>query len=341
MKRVDLDIINNIDKLSTFSQIGGIEVSVLDNGHGRGLRIANFITGSGLNFKVVLDRAMDISNAYYKGYSLAWISHKGITSNDISSSNWLGKFGGGLMTTCGLTHIGATEEDQYGKRELHDTISFIPAEVESVIQPNLYTKSLGMSITGKMTQSTVFGPSLELKRTISAELGKAKIRIHDTIRNMGNQPVPHMLLYHINLGWPLIDENTQLRWQGKWKWRDHNNEKINARNDPKICMMPIDSHQGSGESVVFIYPESDENGLCYCEAYNTTLEFGLRITFKKDQLPWLCNWQHWGKNEYVIGLEPGTNPPIGQSAARKEGSLIWIQQHKTREYIIDFEIVYI
>jgi hypothetical protein len=341
MKRVDLDIINNIDKLSTFSQIGGIEVSVLENGHGRGTRIANFITGSGLNFKVILDRAMDISSAYYKEHSLTWISHKGITTNhDNSSSGWLGKFGGGLMTTCGLMHIGATEEDQYGKRELHDTISFIPAEIESVIQPNLYTQSLGMSISGKMTQSTVFGPSLELKRIISAELGKAKIRIHDTVRNIGNQPVPHMLLYHINLGWPLIDENTQLIWQGKWKWRDYNFEKINAQNDPKICIAPIDSHQGSGESVVFIDPESDENGLCNCEAYNTMLKFGLRITFKKDQLPWLCNWQHWGKNEYVIGLEPGTNPPIGQTAAREEGSLIWLQPREIRDYYLEIEIVH-
>jgi hypothetical protein len=331
-----LDIISNFNKLSTLKQIGGIEVSVLENGYRRGIRIAHFITASGLNFKVVLDRGMDISNAFYKQYGLAWLSHKGIApGNDKSAQGWLENFGGGLMTTCGLTHIGPPEDDQYGKRGLHDVISFIPAEIESVIQPDLYSRSLGMSITGKIIQSTVFGPSLELKRTISAELGRAKIRIHDIIINMGNQPVPHMLLYHINLGWPLIDEGTQLVWKGR-------HEKNNcAQDDPKNCKQPMDCHQGTGESSIFIDIDPDEKDFCHCKAYNPVLGFGLKISFKKEQLPWLINWQHWGKNEYVTGLEPATHLPIGQSAARKEGTLIFLYPYETCEYELEMEIIHI
>ena len=43
-----------------------------------------------------------------------------------------------------------------------------------------------MSITGKMKQTQVLGPNLELKRTISATLGEAIIRIHDEVINRGN-----------------------------------------------------------------------------------------------------------------------------------------------------------
>ena len=66
------------DKVSNVAQVGGIETSVLDNGLGRGVRIAWFNTGSGLRFKVVIDRAMDIADAFFNQYSIAWLSHPGV-----------------------------------------------------------------------------------------------------------------------------------------------------------------------------------------------------------------------------------------------------------------------
>ena len=53
------------DKVSNVAQVGGIETSVLDNGLGRGVRIAWINTGSGLRCKVVIDRAMDIADTFY------------------------------------------------------------------------------------------------------------------------------------------------------------------------------------------------------------------------------------------------------------------------------------
>ena len=47
------------DKVSNHTQLGGIETSVLDNGLGKGTRIAWVNTGSGLRYKVVIDRALD------------------------------------------------------------------------------------------------------------------------------------------------------------------------------------------------------------------------------------------------------------------------------------------
>ncbi|MDQ4141641.1 MAG: aldose 1-epimerase family protein, partial [Bacteroidota bacterium] len=43
------------DKISHPAQLGGIETAVLDNGLGRGTRIAWINTGTGLRYKVVLD----------------------------------------------------------------------------------------------------------------------------------------------------------------------------------------------------------------------------------------------------------------------------------------------
>ena len=64
----------------------------------------------------------------------------------------------------------------------------------------------------------------------------------------------------------------------------------------------------------------------------------MALRFKKEQLPWLTNWQHWGKGEYVTGLEPGTNPPIGQSNARQKNQLIYLSPGVRRSYDLKLEV---
>ena len=68
------------DKVGNHTQIGGIETSVLDNGPGRGTRIAWVNTGSGLRYRVIVDRGLDIADAFCNQHSLVWLSHGGITA---------------------------------------------------------------------------------------------------------------------------------------------------------------------------------------------------------------------------------------------------------------------
>lgn len=331
------------DKISNHAQIGGIETSVIDNGAGRGTRIAWINTGTGLRFKVVIDRAMDIADAFYNQHSLAWLSHGGITSPQPFSDqgiNWLKTFGGGLMTTCGLTHFGGPESDEFGERGLHGQISNTPAEIISIVQPDPRTGNLEMSITGIIRETKPFGPSLELKRTISATLGKSVIRIHDEVINKANTPAPHMLLYHFNFGWPLADEGTDILWKGNWYPNSGENAKIfREGNDFKKCQAPLDDHLGGGEEVVLVDIEADDQGQSICGLSNPKIGIAALLKFKKEQLPWFANWQHWGKGEYVTGLEPATNQLIGQKKARENGSLIFIEPGETKYYDLELEVL--
>lgn len=333
-----------IEKVSNAAQLGGIETSVLDNGLGRGTRIAWINTGTGLRYKVVLDRAMDIAEAFYNQYSLAWLSHSGVTAAQPFSDkgiNWLRTFGGGLLTTCGLSHAGGPESDEYGDRGLHGNISNTPAEIESIMQPDISIGKMEMSVTGRMRETQALGPSLELKRTISGKLGEAKIYIKDEVTNKGNAAAPHMLLYHCNFGWPLVDEGTDILWDGKWKPRDgdiETNRIFGKSNNFRKCPGPIDEHSGRGEEAAFIDINTNEEGKCNCGLYNSQLGIAVIIRFYKKQLPWLINWQHWGKHEYVTGLEPATNPPIGQAKARKQHELILLEPGETKTYDLEFEI---
>ena len=333
------------DKISNYIQLGGIETSVIDNGAGRGTRIAWINTGTGLRFKVVIDRAMDIADAFFNQHSLAWISHGGITYPQPFSDkgiDWLRTFGGGLLTTCGLTHVGGPESDEFGDRGLHGQISNLPAEIVSIIQPDPRSGNLEMSITGIIRETKPFGPSLELKRTISATLGEATIRIHDEVINKGNTPSPHLLLYHFNFGWPLADEGADILWKGSWYPRNgEENAKIfKEGNDFKKCQAPLDDHSGGGEEVVLVNIEADIFGQSVCGISNPKIGLAVALKFKKEQLPWFANWQHWGKGEYVTGLEPSTNPLIGQAKAREDGSLIFIEPGQSRVYELELNVLH-
>ncbi|WKN32453.1 aldose 1-epimerase family protein [Porifericola rhodea] len=329
-------------KVSNHTQLGGIETSVLDNGLGRGSRIAWINTGTGLRYKVVLDRAMDIVDAFYNQHSLSWISYGGITPpqpTQLRGLDWLKVFGGGLLTSCGLTHIGGPEEDVYGARGLHDQVSNTPAQIESIVQPDPFSGKLEMSISGSMKLSQVFGPHLELKRTISGTLGSASIHIQDEVINRGNSIAPHMMLYHVNLGWPLVDEGAEIFWKGKWQARESDNTVIFSEdNNFRKCPPPLESHSRGGEEAAFIDVEADDKGICTCGVYNRQLELALSLSYQKSQLPWLTNWQHWGKGEYVSGLEPGTHPPIGQAEAREMDTLIHLEPGDSRTYALTFEV---
>lgn len=331
------------NKISNHAQLGGIETSVIDNGAGRGIRIAWVNTGTGLRYKVVIDRAMDIADAFYNQHSLAWLSHLGNTPPQPFSDkgiNWIRTFGGGLVVTCGLSHVGGPETDEFAERGLHGQISNIPAEIESIIQPDPLLGKMEMSITGIIRQSQPLGIQLELRRTISATLGKASIRIHDEVINKGNTDAPHMLLYHCNFGWPLIDEGTEIYWKGTWKPRDGNrNEIFREGNDFHKCPAPLDNHQGGGEEAAFIDIPADSSGYCHCGINNAKIGVSITLRFKKKQLPWLTNWQHFGKGEYVIGLEPGTNPPIGQAKARKQHELIQLAPGESKKYELEIEVL--
>ncbi|MGA0555568.1 aldose 1-epimerase family protein [Larkinella sp. VNQ87] len=332
------------NKLSHPAQWGGIETAVLDNGAGRGTRIAWINTGTGLRYKVVIDRAMDIADAFYNQHGLAWISQVGITSPQPFSDqgiDWLRTFTGGLLTTCGLTHVGGPESDEYGQRGLHGEISNLPAEIESILQPDPARGKFDMSITGIIRQTRVFGPSLDLRRTISGTLGQPIIRIQDEVINRANTAAPHMLLYHFNFGWPLVDEGTDIVWQGDWRPRhpDQENKIFVEGNDFRKCPAPLDDHSGFGEEVAIIDPTPDADGRCTAGLYNDNLGFALALRFRKEQLPWLTNWQHWGKGEYVTGIEPGTHPPIGQAAARQQKTLLFLEPGESRTYEVEIEIL--
>lgn len=211
----------------------------------------------------------------------------------------------------------------------------------SIRQPDIYSGDLTFEIKGRVKETTIFGSRLELTRSISGRLGFAEITISDEVVNRGNTAAPLMLLYHINAGWPLIDEGTRILWQGDLKTtgQEAKTSDFNKKNQFKVCPAPLGEHAGFGEDVAFIDPQMDPNGQVICGYANDEAELALKIEFSKAQLPWLIHWQHMGKGEYVTALEPATNPPIGQKNAKENGTLIFLKPGEIREYELKLEVL--
>ena len=330
---------NSKGKVINHNQVGGIESYIVDNGMARGSRVAWFNTGSGLRFKVSIDRGLDIVDAFYNQHSLAWLSHNGLTNPRPDSDReieWLANFPGGLVTTCGLTHFGGPEEN----RGLHGKYSNLPAEIESIIQPDLNSKNPCMSICGKVRESALFGYNLELKRTITCKIGESIIKIKDVVVNVGNSSAPHMILYHCNFGWPLVDAGTKIIYKGMCKSRGNSSDNVlfNDKENFKECKEPMKNYRDAGEGCGFIDPQADSDGLCRAGLYNEKLGLSATISFKKEQLPCLSNWQCWGFGDYISAIEPGTNYPIGRNAAKEKGSLIMLEPGQQKEYELEIAV---
>src|SRR5438105_15682228 len=97
------------------AQAGGIERYVLDDGAGRGVRALCVNTGGGLRYRVLVDRGLDIDQAFFNQHSLAFLTHKGPTAPNLALDrgiDWLKSFPGGLLTSCGPMNVGAPGIDE-------------------------------------------------------------------------------------------------------------------------------------------------------------------------------------------------------------------------------------
>jgi hypothetical protein len=288
------------------SQFAGIQRSVLAEGRGRGSEIAHVRTGSGLQYFVHCSRGMDIGMAEWCGIPLAWVSQVGHASPEFyepANRDWLRTFYGGLLTTCGLRSFGPPAERDGEVFGQHGRISHIPAENISVSTEWVNGRYV-MSITGQMREVRVFGENLLLTRRITSWLGENRIQLEDTVHNAGFRTEGHMILYHFNLGFPLMDRHTVLQIPSRSVMaRDEgvSAEKADAFGAPA---------PGQTEEVFFRDTEPDENGTVTVGVWNPLLRhpggqgLGLRLTYDKRQLPWLTQWKMPGEGTYVLGLEP-------------------------------------
>ena len=321
-------------------QVGGVREVMLWGGREGWVRAAEFRTGTGLEFTVLLDRGMDIGEARYRGYPLAWVSPTGFAGPwfyEPEELGWLRTFGGGLITTCGLTHLGEPCEDEGESLGLHGRISHIPAS-------NTWTdyewegRVCRMWAQGRVRQATVFGENLELSRRVWARLGESRFFVEDEVTNLGHEPSPFMILYHVNLGYPVVDEGSMLLAPSR-SVRPRDEEARKGLSEWDKFLSPT---SGFAEQVFYHDMAEDEDGYVTLALVNPDVEgrpLGVYIRYHREQLDKFVEWKMMGEGTYVVGLEPSNSWVEGRAKARKGGELEFIGPGERRRFHLEIGIV--
>ena len=308
-------------------QLYGVEAYRLEGGKGDGMRLLRVYNACGLEFFVSVDRCADISKLTFKGDNYSFISPCGYVSPkyyDKEGIGFLKSFTAGFITTCGLTAVGNPCIDDGEQTGLHGTISNTPCEnISHWIEDDI------IHIAAVVRDASLFAHQLILDRHITVPVDKNEIHIKDVIKNIGRTTSPLEVMYHCNMGYPLVSENAQL-------------------TIPADEVIPRNEHAASdiGNCLVMEKPQADYEEMCFyhkmngtptVELYNPDIRKGLKMSFDTSELPFFTEWKLMGEYEYVLGLEPGNCNPDGRDVMRASGDLEFLAPGETKVQHLNLE----
>lgn len=318
------------ERVGSLTQVARLDSAVVTNGPGAGTRRIRMVTGGGLDLEFLPDRALDIGHVSFRGIPLAWVSSVDFVPPhhfEAEGTEWLRSFGGGLLATCGLDTFGPPSEDEGRWFPMHGRVGALPANVvESSVTDTTIT------LRGEIRQTKVFSENLVLRRTYTADVGGATLRITDRVTNESAQPSGHMMLYHFNLGWPLLDERALL---------DIPCQSSTPRDEPAVSGIDrwrtIEPPQRGFREQVYFHEAHPGNGIAVID--NPHLNIRCEISFDTDTLPGLFQWKMADFGHYVMGLEPAnTSHVFGRASARSSGELPVLEPGESVDYSISLSL---
>ncbi len=304
------------------SQVYGIEEHRLVGGKGDGMRLLEINNGSGLEVTISLDRNADISRLRYKGMNMSYFSPCGYVAPayyESTGANWPKSFTAGFLTTCGLQSVGSPCNDQGEELPLHGSIANIPTE-----HSYWYEEDGCLIVKTRTSDETIFGRKLRLCRTYTFPIGKNEFTFTDTIENTGDREEAFEILYHMNMGYPLLDEDSIVEIAS---------EEVTPRNEHAAedieNWMRIEKPTAGYEERCY-YHKMPERG--YASIYQPKKKIGLAMEYDAKELDGFVEWKMMGVRDYVLGLECGNCYPDGRDVMRQNGMLKFLKPGESKRY---------
>jgi hypothetical protein len=337
------------------SQFAGVRLMTLSDGVERGIRMLEFRTGTGFRFTVLVDRALDVADCEYRGAAIGWHSPSGFRHPGLHEYEGEGGLAflrsfSGLFVTCGLDHIlfmhsEPADHFHYVHRKtvdssIHGRIGTIPGRLTSYGERwdgdvcTLYCE-------GTVQQSAVFGEDLHLVRRIEATVGSNEFVLHDRVVNHGFYGTPHMFLYHINVGHPVLAEGSRyLAPIRHTVWAAHEAQYRDQEVGYRMLPGPRPAFH---EQVWQHEMAADADGRVPVAIVNDSFDAGRGLGFlvesRKADFPAQFEWQNFQEGQYTIGIEPSTNHVYGKPFAKERDELIWLEHGDERHYTTRFAVL--
>lgn len=311
------------------SQLYSVQEYTLKGGRADGMRMLRLQNGMGLDFEISLDRAGDIVKLNFKGDNISYISPCGYVSPkyyEKEGKGFLKSFTAGFLTTCGLTNVGPECVDEGIHYPMHGTISNTPCD-----EVNYFIDDEKITVRLIVRDCALFFHKLVLVREYVCPLNENAIYIKDKIINQGSLDTPVQFMYHINIGYPLLSENSKVCIPSK-----------------SFVPRDEDAKAGMENHLVMEKPQKGYREKCYYHTFETDAEVSVSnpdikkkvsISFNACELPSFTQWKMMGEQEYVLGLEPGNCNPEGRDVYNRHGKLEFLKpcEEKICKLKVSFE----
>lgn len=302
--------------------VAGTRRIELRDGKSEGVRLTQVVIGTGLVYEVIESRGLDLGRCYYKGLPVSYMGYNHEVAPEYFTAqgdSGLWQYGGGMMVGCGLAQIGGPCTDDGEPLPQHSWLSNEPAEWVNVSREGSGDEE-SLVIRGKVRESKALFRNVSLTRKVSSRVDPNEILIEDTIENEDFERQPLMLLYHFNVGHPILDAGA--RFLSKTVSVQSGNDVATARTEPINEYLGLTC--GYGDAVYFCKLQN-EDGISRVGIVNEEIGLGLSLEFNADVLDCFTQWKFTSQGNYVAGLEPATAYVGGRTVERDCGTLKYIE----------------
>lgn len=270
-------------KVSNFQQIASVRRYTLTGGIEDGLKVLDCDNGN-IRFLLNESKACDIMQIYHQGTNISFISKNDFTKRE---TDFLNRFEGGMLYTCGLDNLGRREGYQ-----MHGTFHNIPAQIVCA-----RCDEQGIEVQAIIRNTALFGKNLVMKRKIFSEIGSDCVIIEDWLVNEGYKDEEYCLLYHINLGYPMLDVGAKI--VAEVKERKTTSEW--AKQNEGTAFVIEEAVPNAEETCYYLTLNNAEISLI-----NEKLGKNFSLAYSGDTLPYFLEWKSRASGDYALGLEPCT-----------------------------------
>ncbi len=304
---------------------------------GRSSELKAFDVKNGpMQFQVMADKALDVNQLSYKGININFLSKPGLQGRghyDTNGEEAIRSIMGGLFFTSGIESICAPCTIDGVDYPMHGRMRTTPAEhisSDAVWEDDEYV----LSVQGEMREAALFGENMVLRRKITTAYGSKTITVTDTFENESYRPEPLMLLYHINMGYPFLSEDTELYIPtAKVTARDADGEGHEAEYNR------MDPPKDNEPEYVFIHDIKPADGRNEVLVINRALQLGLKLSYDMKNLPYFMEWKSTASGDYVIGLEPANSSVYGRPYHEERGTVHKLEPFASETNELSFTIL--
>ncbi len=243
---------------------------------------------------------------------------KFVPVSEPSGLGWLDGFDE-LVVRCGLDSNGAPAFDDLGRLQypLHGQIANRPAHyLEVTVDDSART----ITVRGMIDECRFHFQKLRLTASITTSFDSTSFTINDDVINFGGTPAIMQMLYHINVGEPLLKSGARI--VAPIRALAPHDQAATAHVDSWDRVGPPVA--GAPEQCFFFDLLAEKNGETQVLIKNLESNAGASVQFNTQMLPHFTVWKNMvaRADGYVTGLEPATNFPNGRPFEQEKGRVV-------------------